>query len=342
MSRRVVSYEGEGKRRRPVYADEGPAAASTSDGLASLGRLSALTSHDLDDGAGRRVERRDITQAEIEARRERDSVPDHLTRPTLATAGPGLIDDRERAQASRRRGAEANRARIAASKAPRTAASYRPEPKEEPAVTEPTQEPEDVPVSWLEPPMTTLIAVADAANEAALAWEEKIKGETRWLEASAALLAAWRALPPLPETVPLYRVHEPIAPDEPTEADRFIHEVSIQAQIDSETEEEVEAAVASAVEAAAVLYPSTELPAIGGGPAPRRNVREARTEGLTARQAKAIQLMQAGSNRADIARSMGTTYQTVDGLFEAAAKKGLLPIELIPLLPARFARYQGV
>jgi DNA-binding transcriptional regulator LsrR (DeoR family) len=52
--------------------------------------------------------------------------------------------------------------------------------------------------------------------------------------------------------------------------------------------------------------------------------------------------MQSGKTRAEIARSMGTTYQTIDGLLEAAAKKKLLPIELIPLLPARFAKYTGV
>lgn len=81
---------------------------------------------------------------------------------------------------------------------------------------------------------------------------------------------------------------------------------------------------------------------VAGPTAKRRNAREPRVAGLSPRQAEAIALMSEGHNRAEVARQMATTYQTVDGLLEAAAKKGLLPAELVPLLPARFAKYSSL
>jgi len=74
-------------------------------------------------------------------------------------------------------------------------------------------------------------------------------------------------------------------------------------------------------------------------PARARQAREPRTSALSPRQSEAIRLVSAGHTRAEAARQMSTTYQTVDGLLEAAGKKGLLPAELIAKLPARFARY---
>lgn len=81
---------------------------------------------------------------------------------------------------------------------------------------------------------------------------------------------------------------------------------------------------------------------VTGPTAKRRNAQEPRIAGLSPRQAQAIALMSQGHNRAEVARQMATSYQTVDGLLEAAAKKGLLPAELVPLLPARFAKYSSV
>lgn len=48
-------------------------------------------------------------------------------------------------------------------------------------------------------------------------------------------------------------------------------------------------------------------------------------------------------NRKAVARELGLKFdQSVDGALDRIGKKGHLPIDLIPKLPARFAKYQGV
>lgn len=71
MSRRVIRYEGEGRRRRPVYADEGPASASALGIMAILGK-GGMPNRELaspSGGAGP-IERRQISEAEAAIRRE--------------------------------------------------------------------------------------------------------------------------------------------------------------------------------------------------------------------------------------------------------------------------------
>lgn len=127
MSRRVLRYEGEGRARRPVYADEGPSAASSGDGLASLSRLTALDARPTE--IDRSVERRQISAAELAARtRSLEARPDHLRerapdpRPSpflgAAIEGRALADhhvsNAERMATSRHRGGQVNRARVKA------------------------------------------------------------------------------------------------------------------------------------------------------------------------------------------------------------------------------------
>lgn len=290
------------------------------------------------------IERRRATPAELEAARAREAAPSHLT-----VAGGGLakratgphIATAEHMQQSRMRGAARHVEVVAASKstparrdwnghAPKAPA---PAIEEETTVEDAGQD--LTAESPTDPVYATLAILTDAVVAAAEAWTEKLQAEAlvdqanlTWLQARAALDAAYRALEAPPQVEHIAFAEAPAGPDPDIEAAK--------ANIIRTLREA--AAAADKLTSTDDVNPEP----IGGGPAPRRNVREPRTEGLTTRQAKAIELMQGGKTRADIARAMGTTYQTVDGLFEAAAKKGLLPIELIPLLPARFAKYTGV
>lgn len=77
MSRHVIGYEGEGRARRPVYADEGPSsAAALGDPVAAVGRLS--TDALIPQGGAGPVERRQVTEAERAAWRaqEKRAAPD--------------------------------------------------------------------------------------------------------------------------------------------------------------------------------------------------------------------------------------------------------------------------
>lgn len=156
MSQRVIGYEGEGRQRRPVYADEGAASVRV-DGVAALGVLSATQVRGTlaaSGGAGP-VERREITAAEIDARR-------------VVEARPSPI-------------------------APRPAPAPRPQPKEEPAVVDAAQD-----VTADPPPIANPFSeLAVAAERAAEARDEYERAAQRWTEAQEALVACWRALPPL-------------------------------------------------------------------------------------------------------------------------------------------------
>lgn len=153
MSKRVIGYEGEGRARRPIYADEGPSAASTGDGLASVSRLGRLSALDIRETAGQiefdnTVERRQITAAERAARDQE--------------ARPSPIE-------------------------PRRAAARPPRVQEEPNVTgTPPVEPE------AEPSASPFTRLAQAAQDAAAAKAAKDVADRAWEVAQAALEAAWR------------------------------------------------------------------------------------------------------------------------------------------------------
>jgi hypothetical protein len=87
--RKVVGYTGEGRVRRPIYSDEGPASARV-DGIAAIGRLSALDLRGVGApiaGAGP-VERRQISEAERDVRRGREALPSPIARVLRAPAPP--------------------------------------------------------------------------------------------------------------------------------------------------------------------------------------------------------------------------------------------------------------
>ena len=100
MSRRCVGYEGEGRNRRPVWADEGPASAAGTSPVAMHQRV-AVPGQELTGptgGAGA-VERRQLYDAEndVRAQQAREA---RATRPSAPTymATPG---ERERANERR-------------------------------------------------------------------------------------------------------------------------------------------------------------------------------------------------------------------------------------------------
>ena len=312
MSRRCIGYEGEGKARRPIYEDQGPAngRGASDSGRAMVARLSDLTTASLSPSAGAAavVERRMATEAQrahwrTPAAAESPIAPVAVRRPAL--------DSPEHLQASRMRGA-ARHVEVITARRPTPA----PPPEEpvmdaEPAPAAP--EPEDP----VDPFATALWAVRDAADEAAEAWSLRIEAEGRWRAAEAALRASVEALA------------APVRPDVLAAIDEFVASQSTPLE-----------PPASAADASSESGPEpAEKPVVV---APRRQAREPRGNrdaGLSARQAKAIELLTSGKTRAEAARDMGVSYQTIDGLIEAAAKKGLVPAELYPVLPARFAKY---
>jgi hypothetical protein len=152
------------KKGRPDWDDEGEASATSSDPMATYGRLSVAGFRgdvaDTPTGGAGPVERRVATPEELAAARAREAEPTHLVASGggLARRAP-VTTDAAMTRASRQRGAAANRERLAA---------LRPTPveEEEPAV-EPAQEPaHDMTTPETEPPRVGLAALADALVEA--------------------------------------------------------------------------------------------------------------------------------------------------------------------------------
>jgi hypothetical protein len=172
VSQRVVAYEGEGRSRRPVYADEGPSSAAARDPIAMHERL-AIPGMGPTGGAGP-VERRLITEAEREIRAE--------ARPSPIAPRPASAVQR-----------------AWNGKSPEQFA------QEEPVVVEAVT-PEPSPV--LESRAVTLGMLADAVVEAIEADDELSRAEhladqaqIRWDGARAALDAAYRALDDPPPAI---------------------------------------------------------------------------------------------------------------------------------------------
>jgi len=90
MSRRVVRYEGEGRQRRPVYADEGPSSAAAHDPIAMHERLS-IPGMGPSGGAGP-VERRQITEAERAIRQEARPSPIAPRRSAIVQEEPAVSE----------------------------------------------------------------------------------------------------------------------------------------------------------------------------------------------------------------------------------------------------------
>lgn len=292
------------------------------------------------------VERRKATPAELAAARAREDEPRHLALrsgwDSTPAVMPGAPNDPERMQASRQRGAERHVEVIAA----RTAATYRPMPERSPAIQEEavSQEPAHIVSSESPPPdfdldadteprADTLAVLADAVGNAAEAWAEAKRTDheadmarIRWRQARAALDAAYRALDnPPPAVAP------DVDPDHEAAKANLIRALQ-------------DAAAAAELRATEDASPATapqlvEPPAIGGGPE-KRQVGPGK---LTVRQAAILAATTAHKgDRKAAAKDAATSVSVVEQTLEYIGKKGLLPIELIPLLPARFAKYSGV
>jgi hypothetical protein len=166
VSKRVIGYEGEGKHRRPIYEDLGPARAGDVSGLAAAGRLSALDIRGTDrpEGAGP-VERRQITAAEMDARRD--------DRPALNSP--------EHLQQSRMNGG----ARTSAIHAAHRAAQA---PEEEAMAV--THQDINVVIEARSP----LARLAEAAQEAERARAVREMADGHWRSAAADLEAAWASV----------------------------------------------------------------------------------------------------------------------------------------------------
>lgn len=81
---------------------------------------------------------------------------------------------------------------------------------------------------------------------------------------------------------------------------------------------------------ATAMTRSRPAPEAGGGP------------GLTVFQQQVVDAtLRTRGDRVAVAKELHVLRESVEGTLERVGKKGLLPAELIPLLPARFAKYQG-
>lgn len=185
-------------------------------------------------------------------------------------------------------------------------------------------------------PLDTFEALAEAAAQASEAWAHRQAAGIAWDIAQEALEAALGEV----EVI----LHPPVA----------LAAAFVATAAPDETEPDHEAAKANIVRSlreAAVVAEHVDVERIaeaapaGGGPAKRPYTRPRVADlPLTAHQERVLAaVVRARGNRKAVAAEFGfKAYQSVDQTLEVAGKKGRLPIELIPLLPARFAKYSGV
>lgn len=276
---------------------------------------------------GKGIERRKATPEELAAARAREEEPRHLVAPTLAK--PVVFSALQRAT---------------------------PEPEEEPIVSGPPADHSDPMTVEVEATGDTLAVLADAVATAAAAWTELQMSEqlvdqarVAWKGARRALDAAYRALDE-PPAVPVDRDHEEAKANliralrdaQASAAAAAIGDAAASVALDHDPEYGTHSIDDGCpgghrTEPGSTVQPAD--PTLPQLPAKKRTARdELLPSGLTKRQALAIELLQSGLTRADTARRMGTTYQTLDGLLESLAKKGRLPADLWAILPDRIAK----
>ncbi len=312
MSQRVVGYEGEGRHRKPIYAPEGPATASASSPMAMLGRL-ALPGMSSPTGGAGPIERRFVAAAVSEARQ--------ADRPALNSP--------EHVQQSRLNGARRHVEVLAERRAL----------EEEQAVTDPNIEdrPDAGPAQAATREIRPLHELADAAERAAAAWDrleqhdrQRVVLVSEWTRSREALAEWWEESGLL-----LARVvqHDEARSWMVTNA----HDVPILATTGEESLVELVVdpeQVQAEVDAAWAERQAAEAPApeAGGGPGT-----------LTAHEQRVLaSAIKHRGDRKAVAQELSFNHvESVDGALEKVGKKGALPIALIPLLPARFAKYQG-
>lgn len=198
----MIRYEGEGKSRRPIYEDLGPASGNgrgdNTPAQAAAAQLSALApasrlvgvGEPLTGGAGR-IERSQASAAQREAWRAADERPSPIAPTSFATTHESDL------QRSRLRGGETTRARHSAVRHP-WAMPERPAtpPPEEPVMPDPPA-PADTTAGALQ-------AVAVAAAAAGEAWQEVVRAKelidvrlAEWDEARGSLQEAYAGLGPM-------------------------------------------------------------------------------------------------------------------------------------------------
>lgn len=378
MARRVIRYEGEGRHRRPIFEDLGPASAAGrghdgQDGHATVARLSSLEASKvvgigerLQGGAGA-VERRMATTAQREAwRSERPAPASPIAPVRVGTPARPAMGSREHLRQSRMNGA---RRHVEVVKRPSiledAAALGRQQvaligladppvipspPEEEPHVNDVAALPPSVRDNDAVDPQTIvpdpdagpLARLAIAAAVANDAWRERQRADAVWAEANHAWQASNRALSLAADEVRAFLAGE-FEPElaEPAEPRR-----STAAPAPDPTATNPAAALAAYARDRAAgddragddvagepgkTAAETRRAAAGGGP------------GLPPKQARilAATVKHKGDRKA-VSADLKVPVSNIENQLELIGRKGLLPIDLIPLLPARFAKYSGV
>lgn len=295
VSQRVVRYEGEGKTRRPVYLDEGPASATVARqlGEGKTGLLDGLPQRELG-GAGA-IERTYLSEAE---------------RTERVVAKPLGPTNAERMQASRQRGAERHVEVVAAAKPVAFDLTrpqhppFAPSPaiEEEPAMEPRTHIPKTIPEHSLVV-LAEMVATAITRRvELDEAENERYRAIGAWEEARAALDAAYRALDEPPTAV---------EPEEDPD-----HEAAKVGIIRALRE-------ADAASKAAKAEPDRSP--IGGGPARSRSGEGQRAGQASARDRRAASVMSAMSRLDDdmgaVAAELGMKKNAVSQIVKFARKR---------------------
>lgn len=351
MSRRCIGYEhqGPGKPRKPKWDDsEGPASASASSALAMHERMRTpgLELGVPSGGAGP-IERRMLRDhqdsernAARQARLSREGAAGQVYTPTNA----------ERMAASRNRGA---RRHVEVISKPRPS----PAPLEEvaPVSEERADHSATIPVPDPDEPVAPTLdehleALGEQSRRAREAWLERIaalvafeSADEIWTAARVDLVSAWgnlglgtpiklRMSPALVDAITSGEAQ--IAAGQSSTLDEVRRSI---AAID-----EVEAAVVEPGDPDAGLPTADDVLGILKEPTPAEEAHE--LSRLTSYQRRALEAVtRHRGDRKAAAVDLGTKhFQSIDSALESIGSKGLLPAELIPLLPARFARYASV
>jgi len=300
----------------------GPTAEVARIAQAEASRLVEVGGRMPDGGAGA-IERSMASEAQRAAWRAADEAG---PRP----GAPDGITEAERRRIGRQRGGQVNRvmattglplreARAIVDRPPLIRIADPPVTREEPVMAT------DQPSAPLDRRLTDL---AHAAEEASEAWTELQAAEARWEAAAAALRASWADASIVPvETQPAPAAPEPAPALEPPVS--FPRGGHSQELVDDAPE--------------IVTRRPDAAPAAGGGPEARARAAATKNSRLSGQQQRILDAtVKHRGDRQAAALEVGVSPSNVNVTLHAIGAKGLLPIELIPQLPAGFAKYTGV
>lgn len=199
---------------------------------------------------------------------------------------------------------------------------------------------DDLPASTATREIRPLHELADAAERAAAAWDRlqehdrlRVTLVADWTRSREALAEWWEESDTIlgaRQSVTTIRTWPATFKTEP-QKDPDAYYAPVPPEVVAVDPEQVAAEVEAAwAERQAVEAPTPEA---GGGPG-LLTVHEQRVLASTVKH---------NGDRKAVATELGFNHvESVDGALEKVGKKGALPIALIPLLPARFAKYPGV